>query len=844
MPSLTLYHLTIFFLLLLLLSVHLPSVSSSDTSPSCPNDCSKHGLCQPNGLCRCEPLYLDWDCSILSPMSPITLGDPPSFTFYYHLLPPSTLLARITASTHLDHLIPSPENGWAALMFGASHGMIDGRLVRVGFDSTTSTPLAENMYSAGFRRPNATASTTFNVTGFVTDEGLDVSFASLVEPLLPPTMSVASTIPVSWAWGDVFEPMSKHKEGRHGMLRLDLTHNAVVHSQSLDFYTPVWVSLIIACALGLLMQVRPVKYSGLGQCCLHRRLPSALSCCSLRKWRRGAVRIPSEEKEDHLITPSKTASLLSWCGWYVRLLSFDVLHTVMGWSLGEWTLMALYFSTLAAFTVLGVKSFTDFVLEPKLLLGHLTSVHLALTLLPVTRQSLFLLIFAMPYERAVAYHRYCSRVTFACMALHGWTMWLDYGTDSLWKTDSLPHGDGAVWGTLTFLTTLTIVITSLSYVRRYLYELFYYVHLALFLPAVTFAAKHSTYFRFMLILPLLLVVVDWVRGMRRTYNGVEVRRVRLVQGGVDRVLLISAKVRGLREYRLGGYVQVNAPAISQWQWHAYSVCGLRRDAEGTEVDVCILDCGPQTWSGQLCAAVQSMQKDDGVPQDREERPRTAPEAKHEAEDTTDEDLDEDASPHPSVQSQASVRSLSPHAILVTPSASSALMEFSVYGPCGQLSFDVTQYHTLVLVAGGVGITPCIEVMRWVMSARSSVRVYLIWASRNGTFLTHLFPDTLKRMKRSTRCHLLLFDTARQAKEGRVASKRMVKLGEGEAGGEGGMTSGWRYLMGGPTCRGCSIGWRGSIKGLGMRGGGRGEGGMSRWSFRLRRWGWRVRMRMT
>ena len=785
--------------LLLCFTSFLASLLLLSTAFACPNNCTGHGSCQPaSALCQCDPMWLDADCSTAAGMSPVTVGDEASFSFYWRVLDGSTLLMRINASTDLRDEVTTDalDHGWAAVMLGASHGMVDGRLVRVGWNTTTNMPMATNMYSATFEEPSLTKSTVYNVTGFVTSLGIDVSFATPLEPLLGEKYGVSSIVPLSWAWSTTLVPMRPHMDGTHGMLRVNLAAQSVIASQSLDFYIPAYVAIGIACLLSVLMQVVPVKYSSLGQCCLHRRVPSVRSCCSRRKWRRGAQRIPSEEVNDHLVTPTTSATILSSCSRLVSLLTFDLVHTVLSWSLGEVVLVSLYTAALVAFIAQGVRSYVDYSLDPILLLGQLTAWHLALTLLPVTRQSLFLVIFAMPYERAVAYHRYCSRVAFLFICLHGLTMTREYGTGSLLQTDDLPHGDGVVWGFLTFLCVLLMVLTSLSFVRRRLYELFYYVHIALFLPAVTFAAKHSTYFRYMLIVPLALVVVDYFRGLRRTYNAVQVTRMRLVQGEQDRALLITARVKGMTELRVGGYVMLNAPTVSLWQWHPYSVCGLRRDAEGVELDVCLLDTGAQSWSGRLCEDVdllRHVRPEDGaevtvrreaathrVKKTSQERKERAVEATTDDEDGDDVSPDSAHSPPGSAHSRPTSSS-APHALIITPSSSSAaLLELNLYGPCGRLSFSVADYHTLVLIAGGVGITPCAQVIQHVLySPGPGPRLYLIWASRNRTFFTHLFPSLLRRMRASKRCHVLLFDTRRAARPGHVARKRRLRLSDGD-----------------------------------------------------------------
>ena len=801
---------------LLVLSHLLLSVTGG-----CLNGCSGHGTCPSNStFCHCEPNYLASDCSIAATMRHITVGRDASFTFYWSYnssssspASPAALHCRLIADTNADnfysnngHTTHTDEHGWAALMFGAQDGMTNGKLIRVGWNTTANSPIATSMHSRGFRTPDeADASFVSSYTGGLTERGLDVSFtiADVGEVLFPYTAS--SVVPVSWAWSTVLSPMSVHQDGTHGRLRVVIDEHRVVDQQSMSFYNAVAVGVTVAVVLGLLMRLPIFKYSIVGQCCLHRRLPSII-CCRGRKWRRGAVRLPSEEKDDHLVTPSKSSSLTSALYHTLSLLSFDLMDTLLGWSFGELVLVALYFACLLWFVVQSYESFQSFAADPKLLLGHLTSVHLALSLLPVTRSSVFHLIFSMPYERAVAYHRYCSRLTYLFICLHGYTMITKYHLTyrELKSTKDLDHGDGVVWGTAAFVCITAMVVTSLAAVRRQKYELFYYVHLALFMPAVTFAAKHSNYFRYWLIVPLALLLIDYARSLLRTHGGVKLQRARLVQGERDRVALLTLILPNWH-WAPGNYLMLYAPGVSLWQWHPYSVCGYRRrDTGEAEVDVCVLDSGSGTWSAQLYDLLAEKAVDVEVGEKRRKKANgtKAEETDEKREiaeflDTTDDEGEEDSESNSpttnvSVDSRTSSSSSASGSYTMTlyPSSTAPLLDLSVYGPCGHLSFNPLHYSTLVFVAGGVGITPCVPLIQHLLALSSSASsnsspppfVYLIWTSRNHHFLTSLFPSLLAALNHSSRAQLLLFDSSIHVQPGHVAKRRRVAL-EGLGGGE-------------------------------------------------------------
>lgn len=154
----------------------------------------------------------------------------------------------------------------------------------------------------------------------------------------------------------------------------------------------------------------------------------------------------------------------------------------------------------------------------------------ALLLLPITRKSVVFLVTGASYERAVRYHRWMGRYIFVMIFVH-WSLVLRYygqlGGSSVVK--SVLSNTRQIYGEVALCSTFMIVLTSLSYMRRKHFEIFYNIHLVMFVVTFYYGAKHKDWqvFLYMTCVPLALWFIDigyrcWCLARRRKVISLEV----------------------------------------------------------------------------------------------------------------------------------------------------------------------------------------------------------------------------------------------------------------------------------------------------------------------------------
>ncbi|KAF3777983.1 Ferric reduction oxidase 2 [Nymphaea thermarum] len=275
----------------------------------------------------------------------------------------------------------------------------------------------------------------------------------------------------------------------------------------------------------------------------------------------------------------------------------------------------------------------------------------ALLFIPVSRGSAILKVAGLPFEESIRYHIWLGHMAMVVFTIHGlfyMLVWTRVGTSN-------------VVGELSWLCGLPLWVTTLPYIRREMFELFFYTH-QLYVLFVFFYVLHVGASYFYMFLPgLYLFMVD--RFLRFLQSR---QPVRLLCTRVLPCHVFFLFCSGLH-YNPMSTVFINIPSISTLQWHLFSV------TSDNELTVVIKSEG--SWSEALYQKLSS--KNVAVDQ----------------------------------------------------------LEVAVEGPYGPPSTDYLRHDVLVMISGGVGITPFFSIVRHLLARRTKARrLLLVCAFKNSAKL--------------------------------------------------------------------------------------------------------------
>lgn len=311
--------------------------------------------------------------------------------------------------------------------------------------------------------------------------------------------------------------------------------------------------------------------------------------------------------------------------------------------------------------------------------GTLPSVTLMFVFaLAVRNNALLLTLTGIPFERALIYHKLFAVVTIVLSALHG----LAYLRDT--EAESDKHSR-VVTGAITFGLMVVQYLFSLSIVRRRFFELFIRMHWILFILIIVFAIIHGAAIALVGFVPWLLDLVFrlYYRAPKykngKSSNGMIAAQqvsVTKLPGNVVRIQFprVRADTGEAFTFEAGQYAFLCVPSLSKLQWHPFTISSAPHEPL---VTFHIKSAGD--WTKALAAHVA-----------------IAPE-------------------------------------------STSTFEILVDGPYGSTSIDIENfqmYSHVVLIGGGIGVTPMQSIMNHLYYQRHHderielQKVKFVWSVRD------------------------------------------------------------------------------------------------------------------
>ena len=203
--------------------------------------------------------------------------------------------------------------------------------------------------------------------------------------------------------------------------------------------------------------------------------------------------------------------------------------------------------------------------------GEVARYALIASMVLAQRNSLVTLLFGIPVDRALNYHKLAGKLAGFAGLVHTATFFMDPEVHSIHKSDLLLGaftGQVNISGSVMMLLLVAIFVSSIQKVRRRLFEAFYYLHLVFIVGLVVGAFFHSG-----ILLPSLALATWGVDLVLRKLFMAQLQNPRVGQLSIisDTVVQVTFSKTESFAYNPGQYIYVAVPEISMFQWHPFSI---------------------------------------------------------------------------------------------------------------------------------------------------------------------------------------------------------------------------------------------------------------------------------
>ena len=225
-------------------------------------------------------------------------------------------------------------------------------------------------------------------------------------------------------------------------------------------------------------------------------------------------------------------------------------------------------------------------------LGLWISLNIAFTLLPVTRNSLWIVFLKLSYNKLINIHKYIACLSLLSVIIKILVIIFIYHYTLL--VSNLSN----LSGTICSLSIVLTSILSIKYIRLKIYELFYFSHKILCIITIISMSFHYIECLYYVIPSIILYIVDIIlRGIntrRAIYT--KIKNYDLYENSTSYIFITLCITDSIKIIP-GCYFFICCDNISKLQWHPLSLVCDSND----NLVFCIKNMGENSWSNNLIA---------------------------------------------------------------------------------------------------------------------------------------------------------------------------------------------------------------------------------------------------
>jgi NAD(P)H-flavin reductase len=244
--------------------------------------------------------------------------------------------------------------------------------------------------------------------------------------------------------------------------------------------------------------------------------------------------------------------------------------------------------------------------EILLRLGLWISLNLSIILLPITRNSIWVIMFDLSRERVIYLHKIISIFCLISVIIKFIVVLIYFPPSFLIKVINDQTGGSPLAGTYSTFSIILCCILGLPFIRKNYFEVFFYSHKILSTLAIIFGILHYFVTLYYVLPPLILYIIDIIVRVYHTHYSIysKIQNFGEEKYKTSCTFLNVTCRKSIKTYPGCYFFVCIYKDISRFQWHPLTLVSNKNDS----LLFCIKNFNESSWSGRLRKCVDNEHK--------------------------------------------------------------------------------------------------------------------------------------------------------------------------------------------------------------------------------------------
>lgn len=246
--------------------------------------------------------------------------------------------------------------------------------------------------------------------------------------------------------------------------------------------------------------------------------------------------------------------------------------------------------------LLSYSFYTDKYNEILFRLGIWITINMGSVLIPVTRNSIWLILFNISYDQILHLHKYMAILCLISVLIKFIVVIIYSGFPFLIIPINYTTGGSPLMGTISTLSILLSGLLSFPYIRNKCFELFYYSHKILAVIAILSGSLHYLTTLYYMLPSILMFSIDLFCRYLHTHKAIY-SHLKIVGDDEHNTSCVFIHITLLKPIKVnyGSYFFICFKDISKFQSHPLSLISETNE----NLIFCAKDRGKNTWTNKL-----------------------------------------------------------------------------------------------------------------------------------------------------------------------------------------------------------------------------------------------------